>query len=186
MSGKKIITIILCVLIIARIAYVNLNARQRTVTTAEQGKTIEYNGVKYSIANAVLWEYGDFFDANGDCAKFEEETLRHDGTKILVVDIRIEKANDREDAMIEQSIPITYYHVVNWYNPYLTAFINREKTSLKSGDTISIPYEIYESSLNNKQRKNMDTMEFRLVFGSYPERKELLINDYKRKEYAGE
>lgn len=175
--------IVLVFLLSWRIYYVNQHARMPEVNQIAQGDSVSYRGLKYTVVEAELWEYADFFEQNQEWRDYEGEGEEYTGAKLLTVRYRIEK--EEEENNLNLYIPI---QLGNWFNgmdPFMTAAMNPslEEGTFHSGDTVVIPYEIYTALLTDDQRREVEDLsaQYLAVLGTYPVRNELLISDVERK-----
>lgn len=68
--------------------------------------------------------------------------------------------------------------IQNWTDPELEKAMNLYEDANTTG-IYTLPYEIYKEYFTEEKWNDVDKMEFRLVFGTYPERKELIISNYE-------
>ncbi len=177
---KAFFIVFLIIVLVIRIYYVNKNKHLPVLIEAAQGEKIEYCRVDYSIDSAVLWEYDDFFQKNQQYMYFKDKSRGSANTKMLVVKLRFEKNSEHygEEAYIADSVPVTYVSIQNWTDPELEKAMNQYEDANTTG-IYTLPYEIYKEYFTEEKWNDVDKMEFRLVFGTYPERKELIISNYE-------
>ena len=184
MKKHRIISLILffavCIAVICRIYYVNANARLPKVIRIEQGDTEVFKGVAYTVVGATLWEPEEFNEyCYGDDVP-EYVSLSQSERKVLVVEFKIEKAEEKN--VVEGSIPLYIYHTFNYCEIVAQQILN--PIYIEEGistDRLYMPYNICRENITKEQWEqvvNLET-EYKAVLGVYPEKREFIISDVK-------
>lgn len=177
-----IVAAIAIIIIVCRIYIVNKNKRTPKVIVAEQGETLEYRGIDYTVVSAEIWDYHIFFDNHNALKEYEEVTSYE--RKILLVEIEINVVD--EDNVFDFYIPIQYSHIFNGVDPFMVQDMNEAILSegIKSGDTLVIPYELYRENVTGETWENIENMEMEycLVLGTYPEKNLLYITEIENRQ----
>ena len=169
------IILALCI-IICRIIYVTKNARTPVVNKISQGESVVYKGVEYSVLDATLWEYNDFFKHYEDVADYASD-IEDDTIMILLVELKA--SINAEENVLDLEIPIEYLNIFNGVDVFMADALNPSLSegTFKSGDSIYIPYEIYKENLTTEQWEQVVNREitYDLSLGTYPEKNKLMI-----------
>lgn len=172
------IVIISMILIVCRIIYVTKNARTPLVKEITQGECATYRGVEYSILDAVLWEYNDFFEYYENLAEYAAD-VSDETIMLLVVELKVAVYDD--DYVLDLDIPIEYLNMFNGVDVFMADAMNPSLSegTFYSGDSIYIPYEIYKENLTEKQWMQVQNGEviYDLVLSTYPEKTKMMIED---------
>lgn len=171
----SLIILAVIVLYAIRVYNVNKNALLPEYQIYGQTEKVEYKGINYGIQSATMMDYDAFFKEN---PQYGQYSIPDDGErKVLLVEFSAELAAD--GARVETYIPIKYLYVFNSFDPMLFDDMNPSLAngSFKSGDTFTIVYEIYKNNLSKKEWQNIENTEYRLIFGVYPVRKEIVLSD---------
>ncbi len=174
----SLIALAAIVLYVIRVYNVNKNALLPEYQVYSQTEQVEYKGINYGIQSATMMNYNEFFKKN---PQYVDYSIPDDGErKVIVVEYSAELVDD--GARLETYIPIKYLYVFNSFDPMLFDDMNPSLAngSFKSGDTFTIVYEIYKNNLSEKEWKNIENTEYRLIFGAYPVRKEIVLSDINR------
>lgn len=173
-----VLMIILAIGISARIYYVNANRRGPVLIEAAQGEKIEFGYVEYGIESAVMWDYNDFFEQNPQYIDYRDMP-DPDDYKLLLVNIKYEMSPsyNGEETHLQTEMYITYPYGITVCDPFFLKTVNDSET-VKATNIYTIPFDICKSNAE-KWCSGMEHMEFRIVFGTYPERKELIVSDYE-------
>ncbi len=166
----------LSVLIGIRICHVYKNARLPELIQIEQGETAEYMGIGYTLTDAEMMTYEDFFEENPQYNEFYYNEIG-DVINVIVVELKLDFLS--EDAVFTGEIPIICENKFNYYDVFLFAEMNPKLVdgTIESGDTVKIVYEVYESEHSEETWENIENMEYRLVLGGYPVKTEIIISD---------
>lgn len=173
-----VLIVILAIGISARIYYVNANRHKPVLIEAAQGEKIEFGYVEYSIESAVMWNYNDFFEQNPQYNDYDD-LYNGDDYKKLLVNIKYEMSPlyNGEETHLQTEMYITYPYEIMGADPFFINALNDAET-VKATGIYTIPFDICKSNAE-KGCNDVENMEFRIVFGTYPERKELIVSDYE-------
>jgi hypothetical protein len=191
MIGVLIATVTVLIiggLLAVRIKYVNENARCPLVNEISQGERVVFKGIEYEVVNAQIWDYTDFFNENNNLDEYKDDSMKKGQCKILVVECIVNRVED--EANIDSGIPLEFFHSYNNMDPFVFAAMNTDMVegTLKSGDKILMPYEIYRENLTDSQWELVEngTVDFKMVLGEYPQKNEMLVNKIKKIGEGGE
>ncbi|MCM1083851.1 MAG: hypothetical protein NC393_08955 [Clostridium sp.] len=179
---KKLITaaliVILALGISARIYYVNANRHKPVLIEAAQGEKIEFGYVEYSVESAAMWDYNDFFEQYPQYSDYGNMPNGND-YKLLLVNLKYEMSPryNEEETHLQSQLYITYPYSIEGSDPFFMSDMNDAET-VKATHVYTIPFNIYTSDAE-RWNNDVEHMEFRIVFGTYPERKELIVSDYE-------
>jgi hypothetical protein len=186
MAGKRkkliaaLVIGLLAVGISIRIYYVNKNARLPEINTVAQGDTVTFRGLEYRVLGATLWDYDDYFIEYPDLIDYKDTETEYK-RKILLVECQIVVVDDEN--VFDTYIPIKYEDLFNGTDTFMVRDMNPSLVSdeLKSGETLLIPYEIYEENLTKEQWNRVEALdiEYDMVLGTYPVKNELMVTDIK-------
>ena len=179
MNKRKIIKlcIILIVLIAAvvRIISVNVNAKVPKVNRYEQGQTLTYNGVKYTITGVNQYsgeQYKKLYN-------FSDEDVNEEDVYILV-DMQLDK-DSKENKNVELAFYFCCSNYITAYNIYMFGNLN-DLDNLKSGSHIIYPYSINKNAVREEQWKKIikGEMDYKILIGNYPEVNEMYITNINK------
>lgn len=175
---KKLIIRIICLFLIscfiARVIYVNRYSRLPVENEIKQGESCLYYGVNYTIKEAKLYEKNNFFYLYPELVDYENKELEY---KILLVGVELEKYE--ESPTVTDGIWLQYGYCITSFSPFMYVDMNQElyQGTLKSGDIINIPFEIYKDNLTDEHWENLNGLNMHLSIGTYPEKNKLLITE---------
>lgn len=186
MIKKKTLWILFFFLILfllaGRILYVNKNARIPEYNQVSQGQPLAYCGLQYCILRAQLWDYETFFEQDEELIDFMDDSTDTANQKMLLIELRIDRME--EDCVAGYDMPLQIGHSCNWPDLFLTQFLNPalEQGEFHSGDSILLPYVIYRENLTDNQWEQVEnlSMQYSVVFSTYPVKNELLVTDVVR------
>lgn len=172
-----ILSIVLIILIGYRIKMVNQDARLPEYEYYDLNEAVEYKGFNYTVTEAVMMDYDDFFRENQEYIQYYNSDGEYE-KKVIIVHCKIEK-NDDTAVELETYIPIRYEYMFNGFDPALFSAMNPDlvEGNFKSGDEIVYMYEIYESNMSETEWEKVEEMDYSLVFGVYPVRKEIRLDN---------
>ena len=167
-----------------RIWYVNQNARLPEINRVPQGESAVWSGLKFQITHAELWDYEEFYKAyDAESHMFEGELSSEWDAKVIVLEFRIDRIEEEADTLNIVN-PIVYVHTRNDTDTFLTAAINPnlQEGTFRSGETIRIPYTIFEFNIGRQNWKKVEnmTMQYTVRLGNYPVRNEMLVTDIEK------
>lgn len=180
-------SLILIIMISIRIVYVNAHVRKPELHSVTQKESLEYRGNEYRIQKVNLWEYIDYCKANPDLQQYMDA---EEMERCRVIEVKFQLWRKKKKNIFDPNIPIQCAYDCQEIDPFWFQTLNPKMVNgdFHSGDTVVIPYVIYQENLTRKQWQQVveGKMSYTLIFSSYPVRNEMKITEVERMELDAE
>lgn len=176
-----IVLFLLFGLIGIRIIYVNVHARLPEIRRFSQEGTLEYRGNRYSVQNVTLWSGEDYYNTKEELQSY----MSNDNLdEICILEVSFKVSCVEKENVIEPDIFLQCAYNCQGIDPFMFQELNSDLVAgeFHSGGTIVIPYCIYRENLSNLQWEQVvdGTMQYKLIFGTYPVKNEILITQIEK------